>query len=168
MLKTLVRRARGHLVTLISVLMLTRQRGRVVSAPDLIFRDPCSSPALTTRGIRYVTSTRIREAKSYYRRKKICIWKYVDISEYAAWILILPNTFLVHTLRNLNGTLSNSPCQFNTFFRFPLVVTRCSRLCQIPSLDKIEITVVYKKIKKASSISKDYLSPRYFVIPISF
>lgn len=40
-------------VTLISVLMLTRQRGRVVSAPGLIFRDPSSSPALTTRGIRY-------------------------------------------------------------------------------------------------------------------
>lgn len=40
-------------VTLISGLMLTRQRGRVVSAPDLIFRDPCSSSALTTRGICY-------------------------------------------------------------------------------------------------------------------
>ena len=53
MLKSLMRRARGHLVTLISVLMLTKQRGGVVSAPDLIFRDPCSSPALTTRGIRY-------------------------------------------------------------------------------------------------------------------
>lgn len=53
MLKSLMTRARGHLVTLISVLMLTRQRGRVVSAPDFIFRDPSSSPALTTRGIRY-------------------------------------------------------------------------------------------------------------------
>ena len=103
-----------------------------------------------------ISSVNTNKGGKILLEEKICIWKYVDISEYAAWILILPNTFLVHTVRNLNGTLSNSPCQFNTFFRFPLVVTRCSRLCQIPSLDKIEITVVNKKIKKASSISKDY------------
>lgn len=47
MLKTLMT------LMFISVLLLTRQRGRVVRAPDLIFRDPSSSPARTTRGIRY-------------------------------------------------------------------------------------------------------------------